>query len=141
MNWYWFHLVHLILNANKLVRKTSGNIFLGHLGGWRFHIFSKPWNLPPIPQSFCGPCYNISFKPYVTSKIVLIMTKNRQWLETFVDCFYMDPRRKRCSKSAKNNNKQTTTTTTTATTKHNNDIKITSDASIVNFERISHIIL
>ena len=101
MNWYWFHLVHLILNANNLVRKTSGNIFLGHLGGWRFHIFSKPWNLPPIPQSFCGSCYNISFKPYVTSKIVLIMTKNRQWLETFVDCFYMDPRRKRCSKSAK----------------------------------------
>ena len=32
------HLVHLVLNAKNLLRKTFGNVLLGHLGELRFHI-------------------------------------------------------------------------------------------------------
>ena len=38
INWYWLHLVHLVLNAKNLLQKTFGNVLLGHLGELRFHI-------------------------------------------------------------------------------------------------------
>ena len=37
MSWYYFHLVHLILNAKNLMWKTSGNAFLR---AWRMVSFS-----------------------------------------------------------------------------------------------------
>ena len=39
---------------------------------------------------FCESCYNIPFKLYAASKMDLFVTKNRQWLETVVDCCYIE---------------------------------------------------
>ena len=42
VSWYWFHLVHLVLNAKNLILmwKTTGNVFLGD-SGESFSSFPK----------------------------------------------------------------------------------------------------
>ena len=78
----------MILNAKNLMRKTSRNIFSGHLDpGGLFLIFSQGCTqscgeggrmvaLMPF-KIFCGSCYSIQFKPYATSKVELFVKKNR----------------------------------------------------------------
>ena len=73
------------------MRKTPGNVFLGGLGGCAFHFFPRLYSIrggmpPDTFQNFCASCYNIQIKPYATSKMELIVTKNKEWLETVVDC-------------------------------------------------------
>ena len=41
MSWYYFHLVHLILNAKNLMWKTSGNAFLRASRMVSFSYFPK----------------------------------------------------------------------------------------------------
>ena len=92
-----------ILSAKNVMRRTSGNVFLGHLGGWIFHIFKRLhsilgcWNEPDTFQNFCGLCYNSQFKHYATSMMEFFLAKNRYWLETVVDFCYIQLRFKRDS--------------------------------------------
>ena len=59
----------------NLMGKTSGNVFLEHLGG-KFLYFSKvALNHGVTPytfQNFCG-CYNIQFKPCAIPMIELFV--------------------------------------------------------------------
>ena len=64
----------------NLIRKTSGNVFLGHLGEWVFHIFLKLHliigsALPQIPFRILWIMLNIEFKPCAASKVELFVTK------------------------------------------------------------------
>ena len=80
-------IVHLISNAKKpkLMQKTFGNVFLGHLGGCFFSYFPKVApdhkgrgrGAPQSYSEFFGSCYNIQFKPCATSKMELFVTENR----------------------------------------------------------------
>ena len=61
----FFSLVHLILNAKNLIRKTCGNVFLGHVGWWDFHVFPRlHLIMGDVPSKFlkicmdCGTIFN-----------------------------------------------------------------------------------
>ena len=77
------------------MRKTSGNLFLGHQREGVYHLFLRFHSNMGVSQgcpfqNFCGSYYNIQFKPYATSKMELFKTKNRKQLETVADCCYRE---------------------------------------------------
>ena len=66
----------------KIMWKTSGIVYSGHLGGWVFHIFPRLHSIMCVCvfgrggtldtfESFRGSRYNIQFKLYATSKMEL----------------------------------------------------------------------
>ena len=80
VSWYYLRLVNLILNAKNLCEKHREMYFYGKQKG-EFFIFSQDctqsWGgvTPNTFKNFCGSCYIIQFKPYVSSKMELFVTE------------------------------------------------------------------
>ena len=57
-----------------------------------FFIFSSNHGgcAPDTFWNSCESCYNAQLKPFVTYKIESFVTENGQWLETVVDCYYIE---------------------------------------------------
>ena len=69
------------------MQKSSGNVFLGHLGEWFFRIFSI-MGAPPL-----SPQYLLEFSSplqYLRGSSLLQNSWNRWWLETLVLCCYIE---------------------------------------------------
>ena len=86
----------MILNAKDLMQKTTGNVFLGHQGGWVFHIFPK---LHSIIKLGCPLIHLRIFVDHVTLfnlspmqhlRWSSLWQKKNSWLETVVDCCYRE---------------------------------------------------
>ena len=72
-------------------KKTSGNVFSGHLRFWS--VFFRASEFFIFPHWFMGGCPTIPFRifvvhiqltPYETSKMELFVTKNNSWKLTVV---------------------------------------------------------
>ena len=119
------------MNFIKFIKwkRTSGNVFLGHLGGWEFFTF--------FPKSWEGECFpQIPFRIFVdvtmfNSSPMQHLRWSSLWQKLGSKVFHLPLT---CSKVIKKKTKKRATV-------NNKDTRTTSGASVVTFEHIPLFIL